>query len=466
MNKKVLVVGDIMLDEYHFGRVERISPEAPVPVFLETNERRFVAGGAANVAVNISAIGVDVTLFGIIGNDYSGDKIIELIYITKIENRKTTLKLRYIGQGNQQILRVDDECVEDVKLNDIKKELTMIGGIIKDFDIIVLSDYKKGFLSQEIIQYIIKLAKDEKKTVIVDVKEKNYKKYANATILKPNKIELELMIGKSLSNDEEIVEAARTICHYTPCEYVLTTLGAEGMLLANKNGLMKKVQSVASEVFDVTGAGDTSLAYLAAELANGKELIEAMIVANYASGVQVSKFGTSVVYPYEVYRMLSDAKSDHSPLYDKDKQIYEIQSCKRNGKKIVFTNGCFDVLHIGHIQCLKEAKRNGDILVVGINDDQSVRRLKGDKRPINVLEDRVSMLKSLSCVDFVIPFKEDTPEKLIKLIKPDVLVKGGDYCVDTIVGAEFVLGLGGVVKTVPIVEGKSTTNIIKKVLDE
>lgn len=470
--KKILVVGDAMLDVYHFGEVNRISPEAPVPVFLEIGKKRFVPGGAANVAVNIAAVGLQVSFCAVIGNDDNGRVFLKLMHeynvctdLVKVLNtRKTITKSRYIGPGNQQILRVDDEQTEDVLLSSIMDLMHKIDNSIQEYGVIVLSDYKKGFLTEEITQRLIQLANENNISVIVDVKDIAFWKYRNATILKPNRKELNLLTGMKVESKKDVVRAATYLCRETSAGYVLATLGAEGMVLADKNGLKKEIESTASEVFDVTGAGDTSVAYLVAEMVAGADISDAMVTANYAAGIQVSKVGTSIVYPYEVYNaMYKDGLTEcRQGDYFEEDRIADVRRRKERGERIVFTNGCFDILHKGHLSYLREAKKMGDVLVVGLNSDYSVKRLKGDERPINQLMDREMMLSALSFVDYVIPFEEDTPIKLIKAIVPDILVKGGDYKPEDIIGAEIVLRNGGQVKVIPFVEGYSTSGIIKR----
>ena len=465
-----------MLDAYHFGDVNRISPEAPVPVFLELGKERFVPGGAANVAAGIAATGAEVSFCTMIGNDANGKIFLNLMkenhvntdLVKKSDKRKTVTKLRYIGPGNQQILRVDDEEIKDVSIDDIKQIKSSLEQSFenKEYDVLVLSDYKKGFLSEQITKYLIGLALKYKVPVLVDVKDTSYKKYGGATVLKPNRKELNMLTGKPVDTICEIVMTAGYLCEQAPCEYVLATLGAEGMLLADRNGLIRHIESVASEVFDVTGAGDTSIAYLAAEMAAGRSIEDAMLVANYAAGIQVSKLGTSIVYPYEVHDAMKKAGLTYQAEGSSESRSEELQSIalrKAHGEKIVFTNGCFDILHIGHIAYLREAKKLGDILVIGLNSDDSVRRLKGADRPVNCLRDREEMLSALGFVDYVIPFEEDTPIRLIEEILPDVLVKGGDYSVENIVGAETVKKNGGTVKVIPFVPGHSTSRVIEKI---
>ena len=300
--------------------------------------------------------------------------------------------------------------------------------------------------------------------MLVDVKDKRFMKYKGATLLKPNRKELGELTGMKVSSRDDVSAAASFLCREADCQYVLATLGAEGMLLADKKGEIRTIDSVASEVFDVTGAGDTSVAYLAAEMLCGASVQDAMITANYASGVQVSKVGTSVVYPYEVHEAMRRDGKEYGNGEGRNTAdlLRDISRRKSNGERIVFTNGCFDILHTGHLSYLREAKKLGDVLVIGLNSDASVKRLKGEDRPINELADREEMLSSLYFVDYVIPFEEDTPKLLIDEILPDVLVKGGDYTADNVVGADTVRANGGKVVILPFVDGRSTTRIIQK----
>ena len=473
MNKRILIIGDIMLDTYHFGKVERISPEAPVPVFLETGRVKNVPGGAANVAVNIAAIGVETSLCSVVGNDENGKVLSKLLssqdvltdYVLTDEDRMTTTKLRYIGPNNQQIMRADAEVTDEVSDRSIDPILGEIERNIASFGLVLLSDYSKGFLSEKVSQAFIKIAKKAGIPVLIDVKEKNLDKYKGATLLKPNRKELSVLSGMPVETKEQAIAAAIFLCKEADAEYVLTTLGADGMILVNRDGLQYEVKSTTKEVFDVTGAGDTSIAYLAAEMVKGTEIKEAVKIANYAAGVQVSKVGTSIVYPDEVFAAMQEdgLNIDSSILdYTISDGLGAIKKAKEKGRKIVFTNGCFDILHAGHVSYLREAKKLGDILVIGLNSDDSIKRLKGNDRPINSLEDRETVLLALGFVDYVVPFDTDTPLDLIKAIMPDVLVKGGDYKAEDIVGAKEVISNGGEVKVLDFVPGKSTTGIIEK----
>ncbi|XME04328.1 D-glycero-beta-D-manno-heptose 1-phosphate adenylyltransferase [Lachnospiraceae bacterium C1.1] len=448
--KKILIAGDAMLDVYRFGIVSRISPEAPVPVFLETNRKKCVPGGAANVAVNISVFNVEIDIFCGIGPDESGTCLKELLrnngvgisLVVELPDRQTTRKCRYIAQNNQQIMRTDSEDISEISDAYLEKWLDTIESGIDEYGLVLISDYKKGFITESISQRLINICRGKDIPVLVDVKDRNLRKYKNATLIKPNRGELHELSGLPVSTVEEVAKASRTLCKMTACKYVLTTLGSEGMILVDENQIIKSIKGDAREVYDVTGAGDTSIAYLAVSILQGKSIEDAMHIANIAAGIQVGKVGTSIVKPEEVELAMQ-----------KNWLV----------KKTVFTNGCFDILHSGHIEFLNKARALGDRLIVGINSDESVRRLKGDERPINTLEDRMAVLKALSCVDEVLPFNEDTPLELIRKIHPDILVKGGDYELHNIVGADDVLAYGGEVKIIDYKQGKSTTTIISKI---
>ncbi len=473
-NRKLLIAGDIMLDVYHFGRVDRISPEAPVPVFLEMGKERYAQGGAANVAVNTASIGINTDLFSTIGADISGKRLLALLKedgvntdLIKIEDAQTTTtKLRYIGQNNQQILRVDTEKWFEADEESFQTVFQELESGISEYGLILLSDYNKGFLTRETTSRLIALGRKAHIPVIVDVKGRDVGKYRGADLLKPNRKELSLLADMPTDDRESAVKAAVRLCEMAQCRYVLATLGAEGMILVDQRGLIDEVKSSVREVFDVTGAGDTSIAYLATEMIKGTDIKEAMRIANYAAGIQVSKLGTSIVHPYEVEAVMwKDKGGEHGKKLDDHRpdSLGPLALSRRKGRRVVFTNGCFDILHVGHISYLRKARKLGDILVIGVNSDASVKRIKGKGRPINPLNERMEMLAALDFVDHVIPFEEDTPEKLIETVMPDILVKGGDYKPEDIAGADFVKRHGGVVEVLPFVDGHSTSEIIKKI---
>ena len=465
--KNILVVGDVMLDCYYKGEVKRISPEAPVPVFRKKSEW-CVLGGAANVATNLVAAEQTVSIMTRIGKDSFGDVMMELFSKQNIgtdlvlrTQGETTVKTRFLADNNQQVMRLDVEDTSPLEEGEYQQFIEILKRRITEFNLIVISDYLKGYLTKQMTQGVIRLAHQYNIRVIVDVKDPDYSKYAGAYLLKPNQKELQMLSGMSVNTMEEIKTAADQLLKMAKVDYLLTTLGAKGMLLRGKQCEDKLIPSMAQEVFDVTGAGDTTIAYIATCLANGIEITKAMEIANIAAGLQVAKVGTSVVCIHEVdeYIMSNSVTSDCKILkrdgIEKFRNIYQ-------HKKIVFTNGCFDILHVGHIRYLQEARKLGDMLVVGLNSDTSVKRLKGATRPINEEKDRAELLCALDCVDYVVIFEEDTPYNLILQLQPDVLVKGGDYRPDEVVGKDIVEKRGGYLKLISFVEGKSTTKIIEK----
>lgn len=464
---KILVIGDVMLDTYFDGEVTRISPEAPVPVFRKKGERS-VLGGAANVAANLVAADQDVSVMSIVGNDKAGDALIDTFKNQDINtnliirlDRHTTEKTRFLASNNQQVLRLDIEDTFPISSIDCKKALSNLEGIISTFDLILLSDYLKGLLTYEFTQAVISLARNNNIPVIVDVKDPHCEKYFGATLLKPNLKELRELTGMTAGTDDEIVEASLTLLRNCNSEYVLTTCGGRGMILVGSDEPYF-VKAVGQEVFDVTGAGDTTIAYLATCMMNGFDIKKAVDVANLAAGIQVSKVGTSSVYWSEIREKLADENQGAIHKLLDEKLIKRFRQDYKD-KKIVFTNGCFDILHIGHIRYLREASKLGDVLVVGLNSDTSVKRLKGEERPINSEMDRAEMLGALGFVDYIAIFEADTPLELIKHIQPDVLVKGGDYADEYVIGTNEVESRGGKLVLIPFVEGKSTTRIIEKI---
>ncbi len=466
--KSILVVGDVMLDNYYTGDIKRISPEAPVPVFRKKNERS-VLGGAANVAANLVAANQKVSMMSIIGEDECGKILLSLFQdkgvgteLMEVTERQTTQKTRFLAGNNQQVLRLDVEDTTNISLELCKHLLSQLENCIKNYNLIVLSDYLKGLLTFEFTQGVIRIANDNNIPVIVDVKDPSVSKYKNATLLKPNQKELHDLTGMPVETDEEIVAAAEFLRKQCNNKYVLCTCGARGMVLVDGTTSAHFVPAECREVFDVSGAGDTTIAYLAAAMANGIDMDEAVAIANYAAGIQVGKVGTSSVFLYEVRDYLSnkDTGSFHKIL--SASEVEHFREAHKD-KTIVFTNGCFDILHVGHKRYLEQASIMGDIFVIGVNSDASVRRLKGPTRPVNPEQDRMEILSALSFVDYVVLFDEDTPYELIKKIQPDVLVKGGDYKPDEVVGKDIVEARGGRLELISFVEGKSTTNIINKI---
>ena len=458
----IVVFGDVMLDRYVSGSVERVSPEAPVPV-LKPIKEEIRLGGAANVALNLSSLGSKVSLIGISGKDSSSAQILKLLKENKIKSElvksslPTITKLRLLS-SKQQLLRVDNE--EEFTKDDWSSAKRRFDKSIslKGNNLLIISDYGKGTLQD--IPAIIRKAKKLKKTVLVDPKGDNFSKYKGADVITPNFSEFTGEVGP-VKNEREITTKAKLLIKSLNLGALLVTRGSDGMTLFNKEKgkvVRSDFPTQAKEVFDVSGAGDTVIASLAAALSAGFDMSSAVKLANVAAGIVVGKSGTataslSEIEPHfsgeELISSLSEVKKRSSML-------------KQDRKRVVFTNGCFDILHAGHVHYLEEAKKLGDELVVGLNSDSSVKSLKGKGRPVNNLEQRAKVLSSLQCVDKVVSFSDETPLKLIKAIKPDFLVKGGDYKVKDVVGHKEIKSWGGVVKIIPLVPGLSTTKIIKK----
>tara|TARA_Y100000590_G_scaffold96803_1_gene110022 strand:+ start:5255 stop:6667 length:1413 start_codon:yes stop_codon:yes gene_type:complete len=459
---KILVFGDVMLDRYVSGSVDRVSPEAPVPV-LKPIKEEIRLGGAANVALNLSSLGSKVSLIGITGKDSSSKQISNLIKENKIKNElvhsslPTITKLRLLS-SKQQLLRVDNE--EEFTKNDwqsAKRRFDKSIGLSSS-NLLIISDYGKGTLQD--IPALIKKAKKLNKMVLVDPKGNNFSKYKGADIITPNFSEFIGEVGP-VGSEREISSKAKSLIKSLNLGALLVTRGSEGMTLfkKEKNKIDRSnFPTQAKEVFDVSGAGDTVIASLAAALSAGFDISSAVKLANVAAGIVVGKSGTATAYLSEIEPHFSD-----DDLVFSLGEVKKYSSIlKKNNKKVVFTNGCFDILHAGHVHYLEQAKKMGDELVVGLNSDSSVKALKGKKRPINNLQHRAKVLSSLRCVDKIVSFEDETPIKLIKAIKPDILVKGGDYKVKDVVGHKEVGSWGGKVKIIPMVPGLSTTNIIKK----
>ena len=459
---KILVFGDVMLDRYVSGSVDRVSPEAPVPV-LKPIKEEIRLGGAANVALNLSSLGSKVSLIGITGKDSSSKQISNLIKENKIKNElvhsslPTITKLRLLS-SKQQLLRVDNE--EEFTKNDwqsAKRRFDKSIGLSSS-NLLIISDYGKGTLQD--IPALIKKAKKLNKMVLVDPKGNNFSKYKGADIITPNFSEFIGEVGP-VGSEREISSKAKSLIKSLNLGALLVTRGSEGMTLfkKEKNKIDRSnFPTQAKEVFDVSGAGDTVIASLAAALSAGFDISSAVKLANVAAGIVVGKSGTATAYLSEIEPHFSD-----DDLVFSLGEVKKYSSIlKKNNKKVVFTNGCFDILHAGHVHYLEQAKKMGDELVVGLNSDSSVKALKGKKRPINNLQHRAKVLSSLRCVDKIVSFEDETPIKLIKAIKPDILVKGGDYKVKDVVGHKDVGSWGGKVKIIPMVPGLSTTNIIKK----
>lgn len=471
-NNNILVVGDVMLDRYWTGDSQRISPEAPVPV-VKISELDDKVGGAANVARNIAHLDGKVTLMGIIGEDENGERLTQLLKDEQVtaklltqSTQPTITKLRVISR-QQQVVRLDFE--ESFASDHAKLLVEQFTQELANHQFVVFSDYNKGSLRY--IGEMIQIARAAGKVVLVDPKSKDLSDYSGASVITPNKTEF-VAAGGVVDSEASIVQSAQRIMQECNIESILLTRSEQGMSAITKTDKVDMPAQVL-EVSDVTGAGDTVIATLAMMMAAGLELADAAKVANLAAGVVVAKLGAATVSPEELYRVVNKhlfaSKQRHyqTPF---DDVLQHIKFARQSGEKIVFTNGCFDILHAGHVHYLEQAKALGDRLVVGLNNDASITRLKGPGRPVNPLEQRATVISGLASVDWVIPFGEingnefdDTPYDLIKLIAPDVLVKGGDYTPESIVGADIVQLNGGDVAVIEFVDGCSTTKIIEKI---
>lgn len=463
--KTVLVLGDVMLDRFVYGAVDRISPEAPVPVIAVERETAML-GGAGNVARNVVALGGKAILIGVVGDDDPGHALAEMIAeagldsaLVTDEGRRTTEKTRYIS-GSHQMLRADRE---DRSPADADALLAAFASRLPQADVVVLSDYAKGVLTPPVLRAAIDAARAAGKPVIVDPKSRDLARYDGATLVKPNRREAAEATGVTGAGDEAAAEAGQAILTAAPnLAAALVTRGAAGMTLTVRGEPAVHLPASALEVFDVSGAGDTVAATLALALACGARPLDAARLANLAAGLVVAKLGTDVVTAAELTRLTTGAHGD--PILDKiaDRQTAtaRVAGWRARGLKVGFTNGCFDLLHPGHVSLMAQAKAACDRLIVGLNTDASVQRLKGPTRPVQSEAARATVLASLSAVDLVVLFDEDTPLALIEAFHPDVLVKGADYTVETVVGADIVLAYGGKVVLADLKAGQSTTALI------
>ena len=462
---KILVVGDLMIDHYLWGSSERISPEAPVPV-VNVDSESTVLGGAGNVINNLNALGAVVDVISVIGECETSKELKDLLCDIKIEtqylitqkNRVTNKKSRIIA-AQQQVVRYDRESTSEINNKSQVAILKVFKKIVNNYDVILLSDYGKGVLTFELTQSLISIANENKKKLLVDPKGLDYSKYKGAYLLTPNKKEASEATNIIIKDNESLTQSIRILKDQIDLTVSLITLSKKGVAIFDNE--LRIHPTVAREVFDVTGAGDTILASLGFAISCNKDIDEAIKFANLASGVVVGKIGSATATLNEIIEYessLNKSTSDeHIKTWDEISSI--ISELKNNDKKIVFTNGCFDILHIGHVKYLEKAKNFGDILILGLNSDDSTHRLKGKNRPINTQDDRAYILASLEVVDYVVIFNEDTPLDLIKLIKPDVLVKGGDYEGKEVVGQDIAKEL----KLVQFIDAKSTSKTIKKI---
>ena len=467
LNKKpnILVIGDLMIDHYLWGSCDRISPEAPVQV-VNVKKESSVLGGAGNVINNLVTLGSVVDVISVIGNDSVANELKSLLEKIDVptsnlvveNNRKTSKKSRLIA-SQQQVLRYDMESIDDINENSHKQIIQTLEKNIDKYSSIILSDYGKGVLTTNLTKEIIKIANKNSIKVLVDPKGKDYSKYKGSYTLTPNKKEAMEATNIDIKDESSLIEALKSLKTQCELEVSLITLSEQGIAIFDDELTIKP--TVAREVYDVTGAGDTVIASIAFALGNNLDIKDAIYFANLAAGVVVGKIGSATttldeIYEYE-YSLHKSNSTSHIKTFDEIKTLSS--KLHNQGKKIVFTNGCFDILHVGHVKYLEVAKSYGDVLILGLNADSSVKKLKGPTRPINTQDDRAYILASLESVDYVVIFEEETPYELIKLIKPHVLVKGGDYEGKEVVGQDIADEL----KLVQFIDGKSTTNTIKRI---
>jgi len=467
---RVLLVGDMILDRYLHGSSDRVSPEAPIMVLTATREEHR-AGGCGNVAANLRALGADVTCVAVVGEDESAARVRELLAAAGLRtdglvvdgSRPTIRKTRVVAQS-QQLLRIDEEQARPLAPEVEAALIQRLERGLSAADIVVVSDYGKGVLTDAVLERLCRPAGGRRARVLVDPKGRHYARYRGATILTPNKLEAETATGIALDGDEGIRRAALQLCRMADLEAAIITLGARGMYCCLADGSQEwSIPARARSVYDVTGAGDTVLATLAFALASGADLEAAMQLATAAAGVKVQRFGVVAVTPAEIETALLEGGPSSEKIVERDELLRRLALERAAGRRIVFTNGCFDVLHVGHLEYLQEARALGDLLVVGVNDDESVRRQgKGPGRPVNRAQDRAALLAGLECVSLVTLFSDDTPLELIRALSPEVLVKGADWQDKGVVGQSWVESHGGKVVLARLREGYSTTETLRR----
>ena len=462
---RVLVVGDVMLDRYWSGPTGRISPEAPVPVVkVEHNEER--PGGAANVALNVAALGARSLLLGLTGQDEAALALTEKLTsvgvqtdFVSVPNFPTITKLRILSR-NQQLLRLDFE--EGFHAVDPEPLLSKMQALLAEVDVVILSDYGKGAL--EAVRQMIAQARAARVPVLVDPKGTDFDKYRGATLLTPNMSEFEAVVGK-VRDEQDLVQKGLALVERFELDALLVTRSEHGMTLIRADQDELHLPAQAHEVYDVTGAGDTVIGTLATALAAGKSLDESCALANTAAGIVVGKLGTSTVSPIELANAVYGDNESGFGVVTEQQLKFAVEAARRRGERVVMTNGCFDILHAGHVSYLQNARKLGDRLIVAVNDDASVTRLKGPGRPVNPVDRRMAVLAGLGAVDWVVPFSEDTPRRVIAEVLPDLLVKGGDYQPHEIAGYEEVTANGGQVLVLNFEDGCSTSGIIRTILE-
>jgi len=472
---RVLVIGDVMLDRYVWGDAERISQEAPV-ILLHADRREERLGGASSVATMLRALGARVSLAGVIGSDFDGGRTRQMLKDLDIDqegiitdpSRPTTVKERFIGRAQsrhpQQMMRVDYELRQPVAASVETDLVELIAQQLRKADIVLISDYDKGVCTPAVLGGSIAEARQRGLRTLADpIRGRDYSRYRGCSVLTPNRLEAGLATGRVLQTNEEALEAASQLQQTLDLDASVVTLDKDGMALVHRDGRRQVFPTRPRQVYDITGAGDMVMSVLGMALAAGADYDSAIRLANIAGGLEVEKIGVATVTRDEILRdLLHSASTAGQKILDRERLCHEVESRRRLGQRLAFTNGCFDLLHAGHVQYLQEARLQGDLLVVGLNSDASVRALKGSGRPVNAQDARAMVVSALQAVDFVTIFDEATPLALIHLLRPDVLVKGADYRKEEVVGAAFVESSGGRVHLAPLREGYSTTRTLQR----
>jgi len=467
---RILVIGDLMIDEYLWGEVDRISPEAPVQVVSVLRDSTTL-GGAGNLVKNLVALGAKVGVAGVIGAGGKAASMLKMFTELGVDTtgliqdpgRPTTRKTRIIG-GHQHVLRIDRETRQEISEGQAERLAQFVRNRIDDFDVLLLSDYGKGLLTETLLRRVIDEARKRARPVIVDPKGLNFKKYAGATLITPNKKEASLATGIEMVDHESLMAAGNALLGEIPAQRVLITCGKDGMVLFEDGKVPHRIAADVRQVFDVSGAGDTVLAVLGLALASGASFQQSAAVASVAAGVVVGKVGTASVSAEELTKALSPSAEALAGKYKSVPELTDLANrLKAEGKTIVMTNGCFDLLHVGHVKLLSASKKMGDVLIVAIDDDDSVRILKGKDRPIIGAQERLGIISALDCVDHVTLFSTNDLENLIEAIRPNILTKGSNYTTETVLGREIVERFKGRVALIQVTEPVSSTQIINQI---
>lgn len=478
-NPRIVVVGDLILDRYIWGYAERISQEAPVPL-LRADQKEHRLGGASSVATMLNALGAKVDLYGVVGQDAEAVMVRELLDqmgidhsgVVAVDDRPTTLKERYIGRAQdrhpQQMIRVDYEVRNAIPAHARKAMIEHLPLAVDRADLVLISDYDKGVCTPDLLAWLIALCRGRGKRVLADpIRSQDYSKYAGVHCMTPNRLEAGLATGIAIQTPDDALKAGRQLVVSLGMEAALVTLDREGMALSREDGRSEILPTRPRQVYDITGAGDMVLSVVGLCLADGADYDEAAALGNIAGGLEVEKIGVALLSRREILRDLIDHQAAGAgKILKRSTLIEEARRRQDVGQSVVFTNGCFDLLHIGHVRLLREAAQHGDFLVVGLNSDASVRRLKGENRPIQLEDDRAELLAALECVGAVTVFEEDTPHELIDHLRPDVLVKGGDYTPEQVVGRDLVEARGGRLVLIPLVQGRSTTGLVNRLAEK